>query len=109
VVSSEFYISIKDGAWYSKNKDTIGEKLSALPSFSKRPDTCQYWLKGNERQSDSWGYDVRIFFQEKNILLEVSGTSPSVHADLSHFMASLRALTEIEVFDDDGEAVDFWG
>lgn len=61
-------------------------------------------MRGTEENGQQkWDYDVRIFFKEENIFLEVSAHPPSIEIDLKLLFDWMRSETGISVLDEDGE------
>ncbi|BBA33026.1 uncharacterized protein sS8_1064 [Methylocaldum marinum] len=103
-MAAEFYISFKNRDWYLENLSRIEEQISRLKTFTIREGN-EFRLLGSESriQEDGWSYDVRLFTQDAQILMEISAHPESVEADLSYFLSWLRSQTDISVNDEDGE------
>jgi hypothetical protein len=104
-VGAEFYVSIKDRDWQSRNLHRIEEFIRELSTFVSQTDG-EFRLRGPEDadQPGRWAYDLRVFTRnEPRILLEISSRPQSVEDDLRLFLSWLREQVDISVDDEDGE------
>ena len=107
-MAAEFHIRFaKSEEYFNKKAELIGSLRKSI-SYAGEPHENTVWLKESS-EVDGWGYDARVFFENNEILLEISRASKLVHNDLRNFVAFMRATIVFEVVDDDGELVDFWG
>jgi len=114
-MSAEFLVNFKDFSWYTENRSNLLNRLSELKTYVPKDivdnnfwilGVNEFWLKGSEKCEDKnrWNYDVRLFFHEDKILLEISMHPKSIEKDLSIYFSWLRSQTNISVDDEDGEA-----
>jgi len=112
-MSAEFLVNFKDIYWYTENRNDLMNRLSELETYVPKDiidskiwilGANEFWLKGFENCGDNrWYYDVRLFFHEDKILLEISMHPKSIENDLSNYLTWIRSLTNISVDDEDGE------
>ncbi|MEH6419628.1 hypothetical protein [Pseudomonas sp. CGJS7] len=110
-MSSEFYVVFDDPEWLPAHRAELAAAIQRLATYV-RDDGPVFWLLGSEdRDADGrWAFDVRIFteWESGSLLIELTLATPSIGADLRHWLAWLRAQTAIAVVDEDGEAVAGW-
>jgi hypothetical protein len=98
-------VRFSDPQWYRENRSKVIDLANALPSaLTESPSNEEVWLKDAD-SSDPWAYEVRILPREDSLDVEVMGFGGTFHRDVRRFMASLAALTDVLLVDDDGEPV----
>jgi hypothetical protein len=101
-MSAEFILYFSDARWYAQNKKDIELRIQSLPTFLDKKD-FEYRMRGVEDGArDRWGYDVRIFFKETIIFLEIGSHPLSVEIDLRSLFDWIRSETKILISDEDG-------
>ena len=113
-MGAEFFVKSQDKNWYSENQNNLIKKLSELKTFIPKDiidnefwtfEGNEFWLQGFEERGNKnrWKYDVRLFFSEDDILLEISMRPKTIENDLSNYLTWIRSQTNISVNDEDGE------
>ncbi|PIT09535.1 hypothetical protein BGI30_06675 [Snodgrassella alvi] len=82
-MSAEFQLFLNDEKWYVAHKDKIANKIRSLNTYTKKNDSA-YLLSGTESISNegNWLFDVRFFFEDKSIFIEISAHPLSIEKDL---------------------------
>lgn len=93
--------NFSDNAWYIRNIDTIKSMITELPSFVKQAGKDEFWLKAKNSQN-FWDYDVRIFVQKNEFLIEASLCDEALHSDVKTLVDRISTETNLNLFDDDG-------
>ncbi|MDR5813959.1 hypothetical protein QCE62_10200 [Caballeronia sp. LZ033] len=102
-MSAELFLSFHDVHWYAEHRKDIERQIQILPTFLNQKDSV-YRMRGTEENGQlKWNYDVRIFFKEENIFLEVGAHPPSIEIDLKFLFDWMRSETGILIIDEDGE------
>ncbi len=52
---------------------------------------------------NAWEYDVRLIFEESQILLEISAINDQLRQEIKAFLALFGQYVQIDVKDEDGE------
>jgi len=106
-MSAEFYIQLEDKEWRSTIANRITKLIEALPTFCRRANDAEFWLKdSNEAQDSAWAFDVRLFLREQSILLEISSHPAVIERDLKQLVEQIRNIAPIKIVDEDGEPID---
>lgn len=98
-MSAELYVKFDDIQWFKDNLLEMKKKISMLPCCKLVSDG-EYWLVEDDK--NVVGYDVRIFFEDNAIFLEVSFHPEAIEITLSSYLNWLRSCTGIKIFDEDG-------
>ncbi|OCG41138.1 hypothetical protein A9G28_00900 [Gilliamella sp. Fer1-1] len=104
MMSAEFQLFFNDKKWYIDHKDKIANKIKTLNPYIKKNDSA-YLLSGIGSISNKgdWPFDVRFFFEDKRIFIEISAHPLSIEKDLKALFTWLRKQTGIVILDEDGE------
>lgn len=86
--------------WLVEHFAEVRERVRTLPTFVES-GTDHLWLLGLEDRDrpGRWSFDVRLISHLNGValLIEESGTPPSIRADLGTFIAWLESQTAIEL------------
>ena len=99
-MSAEFYIIFENIDWYHTNKDRIKNKTMSLDTFIYNNDN-EFWLKEEKNQSDSLCFDVRLFFYDEYILLEITIHTINIEKSLKELFDWIRLNTAVKIQDED--------
>lgn len=108
-MSLELYVNFENISWYKKNKEFLISQIKMKKNYAGMYEGA-FWLRegaeGDRGKSDC-PYDVRIFFEEENIYLDIMSNSKAIVQDLGGFLDEIRSQTSAKVQDDDGELSDW--
>jgi hypothetical protein len=105
-MASEFFITFEDALGYIKQKNKLIENAKRLPTFRKMVGFHQLQFKDSSKEG--WEYDLRLFFEPTNIIIEVSESSQKVYADIKTFIKEMKSILELKIIDEDGNGIDFF-
>ncbi|MFN3439318.1 MAG: hypothetical protein ACK41V_16590 [Acidovorax sp.] len=105
-MASEFFITFEDAPGYIKQKNKLIENAKKLPTFRKIVGVHQLQFKDSSKEG--WEYDVRLFFEPTNIVIEVSESSQKVYADMKIYIENIRKILKLRIIDEDGGDVNFF-
>jgi len=106
VMAEELYLNFRQNARYGIIEDGIREKIRRLPSFVEEKSSREYWLK-DENSESTWDFDVRIFFEKANVLIEVSNFTDAFSHDFKGLYEELASSNEVELVDGDSESYEW--
>lgn len=105
-MASEFFIIFKDALGYIGQKNKLIENAKRLPTFRKMVGFHQLQFK--DSSNEGWEYDLRLFFEPANIIIEVSESNQKVYDDVKTFIENMKSILELKIIDEDGDGIDFF-
>lgn len=102
-MSAEFRLVFMDRVWYQQNICDITNKILSLSTYiTKNSAYClshsPYWDNDKNR-----AFDVRLFFEDTYIFIEISAHPANVEKDLAQLFSWIRSQTDINILDGDGQ------
>lgn len=104
-MAEELYLSFERD-YYSENKCLIKRKVADLPSFVCAVSSEEHWLKDPQSQSP-WKFDLRVFFEESRMLVEVSCFTDAFNRDFRGLLSDLSSSCAVRLVDSDHEPYDW--
>lgn len=106
----EFYVRFENEGWYHANKVTIAQYIEALPTFVGYFGEAYLLRDGplNARGKKDCPYDIRLMLDEDSAFIEIISNGRPVVRDLSALVDYLKANTDINIVDDDGEGPEWF-
>ncbi|MCO6556546.1 MAG: hypothetical protein J6577_04875 [Gilliamella sp.] len=102
-MSAEFRLVFINHTWYQQNACDIANKILSLPTYIAKNNA--YCLSGSPYWDNSKSrlFDVRLFLEDTQIVIEISAHPPRIEKDLAQLFTWIRSQTEIKILDDDGQ------
>lgn len=108
-MSLELYVNFENTNWYKENKHSLISQIKMKKNYIGVCDGS-FWLRegaASDRGKKNFPYDVRVFFEENNIYLDIVSNSKSIVEDLGGVLDYIRGQTNAKVQDEDGELSDW--
>ncbi|ELW91339.1 MULTISPECIES: hypothetical protein [Acinetobacter] len=101
-MSAEFYVTFQPVEWYRTHRQLVIQIAQQLQSYQFLQSNIVY-LKATTVIENAWEYDVRLIFEESQILLEISAINDQLRQEIKAFLALFGQYVQVDVIDDDGE------
>ncbi|MBJ8423605.1 hypothetical protein KTJ16_18085 [Acinetobacter bereziniae] len=101
-MSAEFYVTFQPVEWYRTHRQLVIQIAQQLQSYQFLQSNIVY-LKATTVTGNAWEYDVRLIFEESQILLEISAINDQLRQEIKAFLALFGQYVLVDVIDDDGE------